>query len=93
MMVNANGINYNLTTWLGAADLSTLSYNDLCTLVLKPCLQDGSIPLAEKDFNLTEANINSTTVSKDISCSAHWCNKLQQNVKHHDWNWRACEHF
>ena len=66
MMINTNGVNYNLATWLGAADLSTLSCDDLRTLVLKPCLQDGPITLAENNFNLTEANIDSTKVRKDI---------------------------
>ena len=66
MMINVDGINYNLTTWLGVADLSTLSRDDLRTLVLEPCLQDGPIALAENNFNLTEANIDSTKVREDI---------------------------
>ena len=66
MMINVDGINYNLTTWLGVADLSTLSRDDLRTLVLEPCLQDGPIALAENNFNLTKTNIDSTKVRKDI---------------------------
>ncbi len=66
VMTGGNNVNYNLATWHGVADLSTLSLDDLCILVLKPCLQDGPITLAENDFNLTKANINLTKVYKDI---------------------------
>ena len=47
MTINTNGVNYNLTTWLGAVDLSTLSCDDLRTLVLKPCPKRGGHRLHE----------------------------------------------
>ena len=56
-MAHANGATYNLTTWHGIEDLSTLTREQLRTLILEPCLQDGPIALMPNDFNLSEANI------------------------------------
>ena len=66
-MINGNGVAYQLTTWHGAADLSTLSRDDVRTLILEPCLQDGPILLRPADFNLGEVNIDPTTIRESIS--------------------------
>jgi hypothetical protein len=52
--------------WHGMVNLSMLSRDDLCILVLEPCLQDRPIALMENNFNLTGANIDSTKVCEDI---------------------------
>jgi hypothetical protein len=62
VMVNGVGGNYNLTSWLGAADLSTLSCAEVCKNILKPCLHDGPITLSVADFNLAEANVDAKTI-------------------------------
>lgn len=66
-MTNGNGVAYQLTTWHGAADLSTLNGDDVRTLILAPCLQDGPILLRPADFNLGEVNIESTTIRETIA--------------------------
>ena len=66
-MTNGNGVAYQLTTWHGAADLSMLNGNDVRTLILAPCLQDGPILLRPADFNLGEVNIESTTIRETIA--------------------------
>jgi hypothetical protein len=65
-LVNGVGVNYNLTTWHGTADLLTLSGADVCGLILGVCLQDGPIALLQADFNLGEANINSNGLLKKL---------------------------
>ena len=65
-MTRAGGAAYNLTTWHGAGDLSTLSRADLRSLILDPCLQDGPIALLPNDFNLSEANVDSAKIREDI---------------------------
>jgi hypothetical protein len=44
-MTDGHNIAYNLTTWQGIANLIMLTSNEVCTLNLKPCLQDGLITL------------------------------------------------
>ena len=66
-MTNGAGVAYQLTTWHGAADLSTLVSDDVRTLILEPCLQDGPILLRPADFNLGEVNIDSTTIRETIA--------------------------
>jgi len=65
-MATAGGAAYNLTTWHGDADLSTLTREQFRTLILEPCLQDGPIALMPNDFNLSEANVDSTKIREDI---------------------------
>jgi hypothetical protein len=66
-MTNGAGIAYQLMTWHGAADLSTLGSNDVRKLILEPCLQDGPILLRPADFNLGEVNIESTMIRETIT--------------------------
>ena len=44
-LLNGVGVNYNLTTWHGAANHSTLSSQDVHLLILDVILQDGHIAL------------------------------------------------
>ena len=44
-LLNGVGVNYNLTTWHGAANHSTLSSQDVHLLILDVVLQDGPIAL------------------------------------------------
>jgi hypothetical protein len=66
-MTNGHDHAYNLTSWLGAADLLTLSAKEVRTLILQPSLQDGPIALRESDYNLTEANVDSKGVRETIN--------------------------
>ena len=49
-LLNGAGTNYNLTTWHGAADLSTLSAHDVRLHIFDVVLQDGPIALLQADF-------------------------------------------
>jgi hypothetical protein len=65
VMVNGVGVNYNLTSWLGADDLSSLTCEEDCVQILEPCLRDGPITLGVADFNLAKANVDAETI-RDI---------------------------
>jgi hypothetical protein len=65
-MMNRNNVAYNLTTWHGVADLSTLTAEAVRTHILEPCLQDGLIVLRPADFNLGNANIDTTAIMETI---------------------------
>ena len=66
VMATAGGTAYNLTTWHGPANLPAMTREQLRTLILEPCLQGGPIALMPNDFNLSEANIDSTKIRDDI---------------------------
>ncbi len=57
---------YNLTTWHGAADLSKLTSKDVHTQILEPCLQDGHITLQPINFDLGNANIDTSAICEMI---------------------------
>jgi hypothetical protein len=65
-MMDGHYIAYNLTTWHGVADLTTLTSNEVCMLILEPCLQDGPIALCPANYNLGNANIDAVTVCETI---------------------------
>jgi hypothetical protein len=67
VLVNGTGGNYNLTTWHGSSDLSTLLSANVRRLTLNVCLQDGPIALLQAGFNLGKANINATSLIKKIN--------------------------
>ena len=58
VMVNGVGANYNLTSWLGADDLRSLTREEVRSQILEPCLRDGPITLGVADFNLAKANMD-----------------------------------
>jgi hypothetical protein len=66
-MLNGNAQNYSLTSWLGAADLRTISATDFTRNVLAHTLQDGPIDLLCPNFNLTSAKTDSTNIEAEIS--------------------------
>lgn len=70
-MTNGAGNVYNLTTFHGAQDLSTLSLEQVRTEILQVCMQDGPILLTPADFNLTVANIDRTEVMKTLRENIH----------------------
>ena len=61
VMQNHRSADYNLTTWHGAANLATLTPDQVRTQILKPCLHMGPITLGAASFNLTDAQIDDTT--------------------------------
>ncbi len=65
-MLDGHNFTYNLTTWHGVADLTTLTSDEVCMLILEPCLQDGPIALCPADFNLGDANIDAVTICEKI---------------------------
>jgi hypothetical protein len=65
-MVNGNNQAYNLTTLHGTAVLATLTSNKVPAQILEPNLQDGPIALWLVDFNLGDANIDTTAIRKTI---------------------------
>ena len=71
VMTNGAGNAYNLTTFHGAQDLSTLSLEQVRTEILQVCMQDGPILLTPADFNLTVANIDRTEVMKTLRENIH----------------------
>jgi len=66
VLTNGVGVAYNLTTWHGVDDLSTLSVADVRLLILNVVIQNGPIALLQADFNLGKANIDSNGLVKKI---------------------------
>ncbi len=62
VMVNSMGVNYNLTSWLGADDLSSLTREEVRAQILEPCLRDSPITLGVADFNLAKVNVDAETI-------------------------------
>ena len=65
-MTDGAGNDYNLTTWHGVSDLSTLIADEVRTRLLELCLQDGPITLCPADFNLGDANIDAASIRETI---------------------------
>ncbi len=61
VMQNGAGADYNLTTWHGAANLATLTPDQVRAQILEPCLHTGPITLGAVSFNLTDDQIDDTT--------------------------------
>jgi hypothetical protein len=55
-MTNGNGGAYTLVSYLGPADLCTLTLPKVKVQILEVCLQDGPALLQASDFNLATAN-------------------------------------
>jgi hypothetical protein len=66
-MLNGNAQNYRLTSWLGNANLCTISATNFTCDVLAHTLQDGPIDLLCPDFNLTSAKTDFTNIEAEIS--------------------------
>ena len=65
-MTNGAGVAYNLVSFLGVDDLCTFTPPEVKTVLLNPCLQDGPIHLKASDFNLQNANTDSTDIALNI---------------------------
>jgi hypothetical protein len=61
-MTNGVGAMYFLSTYHSPANIATMSVREVSKTIIGPCLQCDPIALSGADFNLQEANIDSTTV-------------------------------
>ena len=68
-MTNGAGGVYNLTTWHGTADLSTLTGDEVRQQILEPTLQDGPIALRPANFNLGDANVDTSVIRETNECA------------------------
>jgi hypothetical protein len=66
-MTNGNNQPYCLTSWLGDADLRTITAANFTCNVLAHTLQDGPIDLLWPASNLTSAKTDLTTIEAEIS--------------------------
>jgi len=62
-------VGYHLTTWLGAADLRTLSPEEVKRDILGMTYQDGPYNLLAPTFNLTTCYTDSTVVYCELKSS------------------------
>jgi len=68
-LLNGTGVGYRLTTWLGAADLRTLSPEEVKRDILGMTYQDGPYDLLAPTFNLTTCRTDSTVVYGKLKSS------------------------
>ncbi len=68
-LLNGTGVGYRLTTWLGAADLRTLSPEEVQRDILGMTYQDGPYDLLTPTFNLTTCRTDSTVVYGELKSS------------------------
>ncbi len=57
VVVDGVSTNYNLTTWLGASNLDTLTPAQVCAEILETCFHDGPVTLHTTNFNLTTSKL------------------------------------
>jgi hypothetical protein len=67
-LINRNNQNYNLVTFLGAANLRTLTSHQVKMNILDPIQQDALVLLRASDFNLWSTNTKSNNISIKIDC-------------------------
>ena len=65
-MVNGMDAPYTLAFYLGVDDPRTLTPDAVKTVILTPVLQDGPVMLKASDFNIQQANTNSTAIGAEI---------------------------
>jgi hypothetical protein len=65
-MMNGSGVAYNLNSYLGPADLQTLTPEVVRTTILTPVLQDGPVLLEVSNFNLQNENTNASGIRMEI---------------------------
>ncbi len=65
-MTNGVGAAYVLTTYHGLVDITSMTAEQVLVDIINPCLQRGPISLSRADFNLQEANTDSTTVKDQL---------------------------
>jgi hypothetical protein len=65
-LMNKQGVDYNLTTFNGAAHLRTLSAGEVKQDIINETHQDGPFNLLEPVFNLTSCKTNSSVVYSNL---------------------------
>jgi hypothetical protein len=65
-LVNGTGGGYKLTSWLGPADLRTLSTVDIQCKILDIMHQDGPFDILAPSFNLTSCRTDSTSIYGEL---------------------------
>ncbi len=65
-MTNGAGAAYVLTSYHGPADITLMTTKQVLINIINPCLQRGPISLSCANFNLQEANTDSTTVKDQL---------------------------
>jgi hypothetical protein len=65
-MTNGAGAAYVLTTYHGPANITAMTAEQVTNEIINPCLQRGPISLSGADFNLQEANTNSTIIKDQL---------------------------
>jgi hypothetical protein len=65
-IMNGSGVAYNLNSYLGPADLWTLTPEVVRTTILSPVLQDSPVLLEASDFNLQNRNTNASGIGLEI---------------------------
>jgi hypothetical protein len=65
-MTNSAGAAYVLTTYHGPANITAMTAKQVTNKIINPCLQRGPISLSGADFNLQEANTNSTIIKDQL---------------------------
>ena len=66
-VLDGNNNPRQLTTWHGAADLTTLTSDDVRALILAPCHHDTPILLQQSDFNLLTVKTDGTEIMDTIT--------------------------
>jgi hypothetical protein len=65
-MTNGAGAAYVLTTYHGPANITAMTAEQVTNEIINPCLQRGPISLSVADFNLQEANTDSTIIKDQL---------------------------
>jgi hypothetical protein len=65
-LLNGHNVAYNLTTFLGAADLRTLLPLEIQRDILNETHQDGPFDLLQPAFNLTSCQMDSSVVYRNL---------------------------
>ena len=66
-VLNGNGVARNLVTWHGAADLRTLTADQVKTDILQQCFQDSPILIKQTDSFSTTVRTDSTEIMETIT--------------------------
>ena len=68
-LTNSNGTGYRLTTWLGVANLRTLSHEAIQRDIINVTNQDGPFDLLARTFNPTTCRTDSKEVYGELKSS------------------------
>jgi hypothetical protein len=65
-MTNGTNVAYVLTTFHGPANITAMTAMQVLNNIINPCLQRGPITLSGANFNLQEANTDSTIIKDQL---------------------------